>query len=191
LTIPIRELRPLERPALLAHFLALGGDDRRLRFGSPIADPAIHAYVERMDFDRDALLGVCDDELHLFGVAHLARSNEHAELGVSVLEGHRGRGIGGGLFDRALKLARNWGLRTLFMHCLAENGAIRHLADKHGARTLAEAGEAEAWLALPPADAASHFGAVFEQRLALFDYALKSQLSATRRFTRALKAGKA
>jgi hypothetical protein len=64
-------------------------------------------------------------------------------------------------------------VRTLFMHCLAENAAIMHLARKQGMQVVAAAGEADARLALPPADASSYLGAVFEQRVALFDYALK------------------
>jgi hypothetical protein len=59
------------------------------------------------------------------------------------------------------------------MHCLAENGAMMHLARGQGMRIATQAGEADAWLELPPADAASFLGAVFEQRVALFDYALK------------------
>ena len=38
---------------------------------------------------------------------------------------------------------------------------------------VVESGEADAWLRLSPADASSHFGEVFAQRVALFDYALK------------------
>jgi hypothetical protein len=56
---------------------------------------------------------------------------------------------------------------------------------------VAEAGEADAWLRLPPADAGSHFGEVFAQRVALFDYALKSQLAKTRRLAAALRPGTA
>jgi hypothetical protein len=59
------------------------------------------------------------------------------------------------------------------MHCLTENSAMMHLARKQGMHIAAAAGEADAWLALPPADAASYLGEVFEQRAALFDYALK------------------
>jgi hypothetical protein len=59
-----------------------------------------------------------------------------------------------------------------------------HLARKLGMRIVTEQGEAEAWLALPPADASSHFGEVFAQRVALFDYALKSQVASARRLLR-------
>ena len=59
------------------------------------------------------------------------------------------------------------------MHCLTENGAMMHLARKQRMRIVVESGEADAWLSLPPADASSHFGEAFAQRVALFDYALK------------------
>ena len=170
--ILVRELSRPERPALEAHLLALGGQDRRLRFGAALNDAAVSAYVERIDFERDALFGVFDDALRLAGAAHVARNGAHAELGVSVLEDHRGRGIGGALLARAHLRARNWGVRALFMHCLTENAAMMHLARKQKMEIVAEY-EADAWLKLSPADASSHFGEVFAQRVALFDYALK------------------
>lgn len=173
MNIPIRELSRLDRAALEPHFLALDREDRRLRFGTPINDAAVRAYLQRIDFERDAAFGVFDDALHLIGAAHVARSDGHAELGVSVLPGHRGRGIGGALLARAHLRARNWGVRALFMHCLTENGAMMHLARKQDMDIVVEAGEADAWLKLAPADASSHFGEVFAQRVALFDYALK------------------
>jgi hypothetical protein len=77
--------------------------------------------------------------------------------------------------------ARNWGVRALFMHCLGENATMMHLARKQDMRIVTEQGEAQAWLRLLPADASSHFGEVFAQRVALFDYAMKSQLAGARR----------
>jgi GNAT superfamily N-acetyltransferase len=184
--IIVRELSRLDRPALERHFLSLGGDDRRLRFGVALSDPAVHAYVSRIDFGRDAAFAVLDEELHLLGAAHLARGDGYAELGISVLPGQRGHGIGGALLARAHTHARNWGVRTLFMHCLTENGAIMHLARKQGMQIVAESGEADAKLLLPPADALSYLGAAFEQRVALFDHALKRQLAGAKRLAEAL-----
>lgn len=170
---PVRELTPADRSALERHLLALGGEDRRLRFGTTTSDTAIRAYVARMDLDRDAALGVFDENLQLLGAAHVARAAGHAELGVSVLAGHRNSGIGGALLGRAVLRARNWGVHSLFMHCLNENAPMIHLARKHAMRIAREAGEADAWLELPRPDAATFFGEVFEQRVGLFDYALK------------------
>ena len=189
--IHIRELSRLEQPALERHFLALGSEDRRLRFGIGINDFAVRIYVKGIDFEHDAVFGVLDDELHLIGAAHLGRGEGHAELGVSVLPGHRGHGIGGALLARAHMHARNWGVRALFMHCLTENAAMMHLARKQDMDIVAEAGEADAWLSLPPADASSYMGAVFQQRVALFDSALKTHLANARRIADALKPGTA
>jgi len=191
MNIPIREVSRAERPALLSHFLLLGPEDRRLRFGTPLSDYSVRQYVERIDFAQDAVFAVADDELRFLGVAHVARGNGHAELGVSVLESHRERGVGGALLQRAHLHARNWGVRTLFMHCLTENAAMMRLARRQQMEIVTEAGEADAWLKLPPPDTASHFGAVFAQRVALFDHALKSQLAATRRIAAALTSGTA
>jgi GNAT superfamily N-acetyltransferase len=173
MNVLIRELSRLDRASLEPHFLALEREDRRLRFGVSLNDAAVRAYVARIDFERDAAFGVYDDALHLIGAAHVARGDGHAELGVSVLPGHRARGIGGALLARAHLRARNWGVRALFMHCLIENAAMMHLARKQEMQIVVESGEADAWLRLPPADASSHFGEVFAQRVALFDYALK------------------
>src|SRR2546421_5709868 len=187
--IIVKELTRLDRAALERHFLSLDREDRRLRFGISLSDAAVRAYVGRIDFDRDAAFGVLDDDLNLAGAAHVARAERHAELGVSVLQAHRGRGIGAELLARTHLRARNWGVRSLFMHCLSENGAMMHLARKQGMKIVAESGEADAWLALPLADASSHFGEVFAQRVALFDLALKTQLANARRLADALTPG--
>src|SRR3954471_21084408 len=135
MTIPIKELSAFEQPAIERHFVSLTSEDRRLRFGAGLNDYAVRLYVKRIDFERDALFGVMDDELNIVAAAHLARTNGHAEFGVSVLPGHRDRGIGGALLRRAHMHARNWGVHALFTHCLTENGAMMHLAKAgHGHR---------------------------------------------------------
>ena len=52
-------------------------------------------------------------------------------------------------------------------------------------RIVAEHGEAEAYLELPPGDPASIAKALLDDRVALFDYALKSQAHAARRIAAA------
>ncbi len=179
--IVTRELPRLERAKFATHLRALDSEDRRLRFGLALPDAAIDEYVARIDFGRDAVFGVFDHALQLIGAAHLARADAHAELGVSVLVGHRGRGIGAALLARAHVHARNWGIGVLFMHCLTENAAMMHLARKQNMRIVAGGDEADARLELPPASPASIAQALFDERVGLFDYALKSQFDAARR----------
>jgi len=121
----------------------------------------------------------------LAGIGHLARGDGFAELGVSVLPAFRGKGLGGALLARTHMHARNWGVPTLFMHCLAENAGMMHLARKQGMRIATARGEADAYLELSPGDSASIANALFADRVALFDYALKSQVYAARRLAAA------
>lgn len=186
MAIPILPLGPSHRPALLSHFLALEPESMRLRFGHQPSREWLEGYIERLDFNRDALLGVFDEQLALVGVVHLAIIGDMAEIGVSVLGSQRGQGMGQALFDRAADHARNKAITTLFTHCLAENGAMMAIARRNGMAVVRDAGEAEAYLTLPPADPTSITQEMLHTRWALFDFVLKSQLAASRVITDAV-----
>jgi GNAT superfamily N-acetyltransferase len=185
MTVLVKRLAPLHRDALLQHFLALGEDDRRLRFGNMISDAGVAEYVAGIDFNRGAVFGVFDDDLNLTGAVHVAIGEGMAELGVSVLPGYRGQNIGTALFDRAGMFARNQLIRVLFMHCLAENQAMLHIARKSKMRIVAAAGEADAHLELAPGDPASIARELMQEQIALFDYNLRSQVLSARRIREA------
>ncbi len=183
----VKELHPGHLPKLLEHFLELGDDDRYLRFGRPIMDEAIAQYVERIDWEASAVFGVFDEALGLVGVAHLALLDETpanapsqrcAEFGVSVLPSARGLGVGTRLFDRSIVHARNVGIDTFYMQCLAKNAQMLRIARKAGMRIDIEYGEANAYLTLPQANIGTHIAEAFEEQLAAFDLRLKKQLRA-------------
>lgn len=186
-TVPVKRLSSADRPALVSHFVQFDDEDRRLRFGSARGDDSLREYVESLDFDRDAVFGVFDDELALAGVAHVAISPEFAELGVSVLPGARNRGIGTALFERANLFARTHYIRTMFTHCLTENRSMMRLARKAGMVILTEAGEADARLELRPAGMTTIAREMMADRVALLDYAMKAQLTAARRLAANLR----
>lgn len=152
--LPIR-LREPDRAAIIEHFLALDAGDRRLRFGAALADEALCALEERIDFDRDEIFGIAGDDLRLEAVVHVAFYPGKAELGLSVLPGARGRGLGSALFSRAVMHLTNRGVREVFVHCLTENGAMMHLARKNGMRVVLDGTETDACLALPRPTAGS------------------------------------
>jgi GNAT superfamily N-acetyltransferase len=186
MTIAIQRLSERARAPIVAHFLALPAEDRRLRFGSPRSPESIAGYVDEIDFDRDAVFGVHDDRLALVGVAHVAVGDDLAELGLSVLPAHRGRGVGGALFDRAATHARNRLIPRLFMHCLQENAPIMRIARRFGMEIVTDIGDADAHLELPPASAASITGEFVTERFALYDHALKAHSAAWARINAAL-----
>jgi GNAT superfamily N-acetyltransferase len=153
--LPVR-LRTHDRAALEAHFLALDSEDRRLRFGSPIGDEGVHAYVKRIDFADDGVYAIQDDSLRVVAAIHVARSGAAAELGLSVLPGHRGSHLGSALFSRAVMHLRNRGIATVYVHCLAENSTMMHIARKNHMRLTTGSGESDGHLELDPATPHSH-----------------------------------
>jgi GNAT superfamily N-acetyltransferase len=185
-TIPVLPLSETNRPALRRHFLRLEPEDLRLRFEHVISEITLLKYVDAIDFQRDAVFGVFDDRLELAGVAHLGLRGEIAEFGVSVIPGHRGEGIGTALYRRAYEYCRNHRIDTLFVHCLKENAAMMHIARKAGMQIVLDAAEVEAHLRVPPGDTASYAEEFLDDRVGLFDLALKSQFLAARTFTEAM-----
>jgi RimJ/RimL family protein N-acetyltransferase len=186
----VRELDDTHRAAALSHFLALEAEDRHLRFGSPTSDAIIERYVANLNFNRDALFGVFNDALDLVGIAHLAYvpsandGTRSAEFGVSVLHDDRHRGLGAALLARAAVHARNTHIDTLFVHCLAKNKAMMHLAQKLGVRVEFAYGDADAYLILPPANAQSILHEASQEHMADLDYALKANLKQSKQIWR-------
>jgi len=174
-TVVVQRLNPRHREDIVRHLLQLPEEDRRLRFGHVIRDDAIRAYAGGIDFGRDRAFGIHGDDLELVGFAHLALdpAEEAAELGLSVDPRRRGKGHGYALLKRSLLHAANLGCRALFMHCLAENAIMMHLARKAGLLLVIEGGEADARLRL---DRRRHGSALLEtiaDQVALIDSLLK------------------
>lgn len=178
--VPIRTLGPAHLPQITRHLMALSPSDRYLRFGYAANDSQIERYVAGLNFKRDEIFGIYNRRLELIAMAHLAFTVDPeltscAEFGVSVLQPARARGYGGRLFDRAVKHARNQGVRMLFIHALSENTAMLKIARAGGASVERDGSESEAYLKLPPADIDSHMTELLEERMAQTDYRLKVQ----------------
>lgn len=199
-TVRVKELSERDRRRLLMHFLAFDDNDRLLRFGAVLPDELITRYVQRLDFSRDAVFGVYDDNLILIGVGHLAFVPKEAmpaisgatlkarvgEFGVSVSAQVRGRGVGSRLFERAAIHCRNEDVDTLYMHCLAINQTMMHIARKAGMEIHRDYGEADAYLKLAPANPGSMLREAFEEQFASFDYSFKAKARAAAKWWRRL-----
>jgi RimJ/RimL family protein N-acetyltransferase len=185
--VRVKELSERDRRRLLNHFLALEASDRLLRFGSVLPDELITRYVQKLDFNRDSVFGVFDENLVLLGVGHLAFAPREAlpalsgatgkarvaEFGVSVSAAARGRGIGSKLFQRAAIHCRNEDVDTLYMHCLASNRIMMHIAKKAGMTIRRDYGEADAYLQLSPASPRTMLKEAMEEQVATLDYNFK------------------
>lgn len=191
--IRIKELSERDRRGLLMHFLALDDNDRLLRFDSVLSDEAITRYVQMLDFSRNTVFGVYDDNQRLLGVGHLAFAAKEvypalsgvtakaciAEFGVSVLPHARGKGIGTKLFQRAAFHCRNRDVDVLYMHCLASNQAMIHIARKARMEIRRDCGDGNACLQLlPVADAGGVRYEAREEVAASVDHMLNANTNA-------------
>jgi GNAT superfamily N-acetyltransferase len=179
--VPICSLGPQHRERIAQHLLALGANDRYMRFGYMATDEQIHRYVDGLDFGRDEIFGIFNRHLKLVAMAHLAYSRDSqtgscAEFGVSVQQASRGRGYGARLYEHATMHARNAGVHMLFIHALSENAPMISIARKHGAKVERDGSETEAYLRLPPANLDSQLTELVSEQFAQTNYAIKKQV---------------
>jgi hypothetical protein len=64
---------------------------------------------------------------------------------------------------------------------------MMRIARKSGMKIVTEAGEADAWIELPPAGLTTVTRELMADRVALLDYAMKAQLTAARRLAASLR----
>lgn len=167
----IRTLLPHELPKYRDHLLRLGPEDRRLRFGYPIADEGIEEFVDRLGTRNTRILVLHDPALQVTGAAHIAvQDGNSAELAFSVDEPYRGQGIGRDLLKRGLLWTGNRGIRRAHLYFLAENRSMRQLARDDGWQIGVEAGECEATKALPPPTPTSVFAEITYEAQAMAAY---------------------
>ncbi|MDV7398992.1 hypothetical protein RZS08_46720, partial [Arthrospira platensis SPKY1] len=76
-----------DRQYLFEHFKGLEERDLWMRFGYAASDSALKAYIDKLDFEQDALYGVFDLDLKLLALSHMAvmgKEKKVADFGVSV-----------------------------------------------------------------------------------------------------------
>lgn len=128
----IRKLWPSDEPAFRDHLLRLDMESRHDRFAMGVSDDFIRNYAERCFKLEGSIFGYFVDgelrgagELRMIGGDHIA-----AEAAFSVEHDWRRQGVGEELMSRIVRAARNAGVETLYMSCLATNRAMQNLA-KH------------------------------------------------------------
>jgi GNAT superfamily N-acetyltransferase len=169
----IRRLGMGDLDRVLEHFLRLGTEDRRLRFGAHASDASVRAYAGRLDPCRCVVLGcfVAGEprgvgELKPIGGSSWPRA---AELAVSVEAPFRGRGLGTEICRRLAVRARNRFVAEVRMLCLLDNRRVQRIARKLGGALTFHPGEVEAQLAPPWPDPLSALEEWLDEAGALLD----------------------
>jgi ribosomal protein S18 acetylase RimI-like enzyme len=138
-----------DRDDILQHLLELGAFDRRLRFCSALSDASIVDYVSRLDFERDLMLGYREDG-KLIALVHMGalRTVGETELGISVTNGRRGRGLGIRLTTEAFRLAAERGFHRVHVYYMDENLAMRAIVGHYSAPVHRDGGDNEVCIPL-------------------------------------------
>lgn len=181
--VPEKLKSDLDRELLVKHLTSMPKEDKYLRFGYAISDEQIAKYVERsFDFDHEISqwFGIFSDEDELIATIHVIMvTSKKAEMGCSVDQNHRKKGIGQILFDRGLIWARAHGAKTIYMQCLSQNVAIQKIAKKNG-MLVATLGydEKEGKLEFPVTDVTAPYTDIVYDRIAAVDSVFRTQRNA-------------
>ncbi|MGY6633796.1 MAG: GNAT family N-acetyltransferase [Alkalilacustris sp.] len=126
---------PRWRALLLAHYLRLDAEARRLRFFTTMSDAALRAHVARM---QPLALVVYQPDGQWRGSAEVYSGDQPGtgEIAVSVEAPWQNRGLGAALTGRARDAARDSGLADVRLICLRRNGAMLGVARKLQAHAL-------------------------------------------------------
>lgn len=132
----IRKLWIGEAARYRDHLLRLNRDGRDGRFGGRVSDEFIENYATTT-FGLGAVVHGFFADGVLRGAAELRPLGRafarQAEAALSIEANWQSHGVGAALLDRTLLAARNRGIRTLHMACLANNRRMQELARKFAA----------------------------------------------------------
>lgn len=150
-TVTLRPIRPDDEARHAAFLNALSADDLRLRFFHTRRDLAHEALARLTQVDHERELAfIAEADGQTLGVVRAALDPdlEEAEFGLAVRSDLKRGGLGRLLLLRLVEHLRAQGTQRLVGHVLAENLAMRRLAEQIGLRTDATRGEpgVECWV---------------------------------------------
>jgi GNAT superfamily N-acetyltransferase len=140
----IRKLWIGEATRYRDHLLRLDEGSRHSRFGGGVSDEFIENYVSTTFGLGSVVHGFFADGV-LRGAAELRPLGRafarEAEAALSIEADWQSHGVGSALLDRTLLAARNRGIKTLHMACLANNRRMQELARKFAAELSFDFGD--------------------------------------------------
>lgn len=173
-----RKLSKEDIPKLVHHLTGLQGEDRRLRFGGTVSDDYIEQYITK-SFDLTCKWFAIDHiDGYLVAACHASIHNGQSELGCSVNEDYRGQGFAQAMFDRAVTWLRTQGVTEVYMHCLTENQAMKHIARKNHMTLASESGETDALVEVQPANALTSYKDAMMDSMSMYDMMYKRNVNA-------------
>jgi RimJ/RimL family protein N-acetyltransferase len=123
----LRPLRPSDRDVYLRSFDHLSSASRYMRFFSPknaLTERELHHFLDVDHHDHEAIAAIDLATAEGIGVARFVRDHDDprvAEVSVTVVDEHQGRGLGALLLERLAERAADEGVERLRASVLADN----------------------------------------------------------------------
>lgn len=162
---PIRRLVESDRNAVKNHLLGLGNEAILTRFMEQ-ADPfVIEKYASKINFDKGIILGIDAFDGTICGLAEVlhAPGSKTGEMAFSISPAFRHKGLGRVLAARAVREARNAGLKSLQVCFFASNSPMKKLASSMGMTLNRSGSDMDGDVPIPPADFKSTMGATADE----------------------------
>ncbi len=180
-----RKLWPHDSAKFRDHLLRLDKASRRLRFAHGVSDSFIEDYAARMG-ELGSIVYAFIEEGEVRAAAELKKLGDRwgheAEAAFSVETAYQDHGLGSELMGRIIRLARNRGVRLLYMSCLAENAKMQAIARKYDAELHFEYGEVVGQIVPEEPDYFSLLAEAVEDRvgfmMAVFDLERRAEKAA-------------
>ena len=133
--IDIRPVRPEDEPLLQDLAGHMNPEDLRLRFFTPVRGltHTLAARLTQIDYDREMAV-LAQHEGTALGIAHFFADpdRQRAEYAIAVRSDWKGRGVGYGLMNRLIEIARHYGVGEVVGEVLRENGAMLEMCGALG-----------------------------------------------------------
>jgi GNAT superfamily N-acetyltransferase len=156
----VAKLTRAEYADYLQHLLDLDKEARYRRFATFVRDEVIAEHVRQLTND-DAVFGCYAPGPRLVGAAVVKTferqdGTREGEIGISVHQDARGKGIGRKLIHRALLWCRTHDVKALHTACITSNQEMANLAKSVGAKLHYSEGFLEGAITLDPCDLSDH-----------------------------------
>jgi RimJ/RimL family protein N-acetyltransferase len=132
-SVLLRPLRPSDRELYLRGFEHLSATSRYMRFFSPklrLSATELHYFLDVDHHDHEALVAIDLQTGEGIGVARYVREHDRpgaADVSVTVVDEHQGRGLGAVLLEAVAARAAEEGVERLTAMVLADNHRMLNL----------------------------------------------------------------
>ena len=146
----MKKLTNKDKNLVIEHFLGLDEISRYNRFCISFNEYSIRNYVEKIDYDKNGIFGLFDNDLNMIGLGECVIYEQkeghvkEAEVAFSVKKELQGQGLGNRLMKRLVRFAKMNDMKKLQMYCLRSNQASVHLAKKYGLKISFDGTESSA-----------------------------------------------